>query len=81
MDDTRKWWKARNNRGQVAHVPHTIVTPHFDGPGSDVFNNPLYARGYGQGQVNPLLKKKMLQKVNKKNKKFKKFKNINLFVC
>lgn len=48
MDDTRKWWKARNSRGQVAHVPHTIVTPHFDGPGGDVFNNPLYARGYGQ---------------------------------
>ncbi|XP_059489417.1 epidermal growth factor receptor kinase substrate 8-like protein 2 isoform X3 [Neocloeon triangulifer] len=49
LDDTRKWWKARNSRGQMAHVPHTIVTPHFDGPpGSDVFNNPLYARGYGQ---------------------------------
>jgi epidermal growth factor receptor kinase substrate 8 len=48
LDDTRKWWKARNSRGQVAHVPHTIVTPHFDGPGGDVFNNPLYARGYGQ---------------------------------
>lgn len=27
LDDTRKWWKARNMRGQVAHVPHTIVTP------------------------------------------------------
>lgn len=26
LDDTRKWWKARNSRGQVAHVPHTIVT-------------------------------------------------------
>lgn len=25
MDDSRKWWKARNYRGQVAHVPHTIV--------------------------------------------------------
>uniref|UniRef100_A0A6M2DQI0 Putative epidermal growth factor receptor kinase substrate n=1 Tax=Xenopsylla cheopis TaxID=163159 RepID=A0A6M2DQI0_XENCH len=28
LDDSRKWWKARNIRGQVAHVPHTIVTPH-----------------------------------------------------
>jgi len=27
MDDTRKWWKARNIEGQVGHVPHTIVTP------------------------------------------------------
>lgn len=28
LDDSRKWWKARNSRGQVAHVPHTIVTPY-----------------------------------------------------
>nr|CAH7751140.1 unnamed protein product [Callosobruchus chinensis] len=35
LDDSRKWWKARNSRGQIAHVPHTIVTPY-------VFNNPLY---------------------------------------
>ncbi|KAE8749059.1 hypothetical protein FOCC_FOCC004227 [Frankliniella occidentalis] len=27
LDDSRKWWKARNSRGQIAHVPHTIVTP------------------------------------------------------
>jgi epidermal growth factor receptor kinase substrate 8 len=26
LDDSRKWWKARNSRGQVAHVPHTIVS-------------------------------------------------------
>lgn len=26
LDDSRKWWKARNWSGQVAHVPHTIVT-------------------------------------------------------
>lgn len=26
LDDSRKWWKARNSRGQMAHVPHTIVT-------------------------------------------------------
>lgn len=35
LDDTRKWWKARNSRGRVAHVPHTIVTqyPYADGEG------------------------------------------------
>ncbi|CAH1970039.1 unnamed protein product [Acanthoscelides obtectus] len=33
LDDSRKWWKARNSRGQIAHVPHTIVTPY-------AFNNP-----------------------------------------
>ena len=27
IDDTRKWWRARNLEGQVGHVPHTIVTP------------------------------------------------------
>ncbi|KAF5274522.1 hypothetical protein FQA39_LY07134 [Lamprigera yunnana] len=47
LDDSRKWWKARNNRGQVAHVPHTIVTPYqFSGNNNDrnedIFNNPLY---------------------------------------
>ena len=26
VDDSRKWWKCRNSRGQIAHVPHTIVT-------------------------------------------------------
>src|SRR5438552_1239873 len=26
LDDSRKWWKARNWKGHVAHVPHTIVT-------------------------------------------------------
>ncbi|KAJ9583018.1 hypothetical protein L9F63_022634, partial [Diploptera punctata] len=42
VDDSRKWWKARNYRGQVAHVPHTIVTP-YQGDPNDVFSNPLYA--------------------------------------
>uniref|UniRef100_A0A6A7FVU1 Epidermal growth factor receptor kinase substrate 8-like protein 2 n=2 Tax=Hirondellea gigas TaxID=1518452 RepID=A0A6A7FVU1_9CRUS len=28
LDDSRKWWKCSNSRGQTAHVPHTIVTPH-----------------------------------------------------
>jgi epidermal growth factor receptor kinase substrate 8 len=41
LDDSRKWWKARNSRGQVAHVPHTIVTPLHSGA-NDIFNNPLY---------------------------------------
>lgn len=40
LDDTRKWWKARNLRGQVAHVPHTIVTPfNFTGSNSVPANN------------------------------------------
>ena len=30
LDDSRKWWKTRNIHGQVAHVPHTIVTEAFD---------------------------------------------------
>ncbi|KAK7066932.1 Epidermal growth factor receptor kinase substrate 8-like, partial [Halocaridina rubra] len=30
LDDSRKWWKAINARGQMAHVPHTIVTPYSD---------------------------------------------------
>lgn len=30
LDDSRKWWKARNIRGQVGHVPHTIVAPVND---------------------------------------------------
>ena len=27
LDDSRKWWKTRNQQGQVGHVPHTIVNP------------------------------------------------------
>ncbi|XP_039298516.1 epidermal growth factor receptor kinase substrate 8 isoform X1 [Nilaparvata lugens] len=47
LDDSRKWWKARNSRGQVAHVPHTIVTSLQQGEVGDVFSNPLYApHGY-----------------------------------
>ncbi|XP_050452041.1 epidermal growth factor receptor kinase substrate 8-like isoform X2 [Cataglyphis hispanica] len=49
LDDSRKWWKARNSRGQIAHVPHTIVTSHNSIPHSadnDVFNNPLYTSRY-----------------------------------
>ncbi|KAJ8969518.1 hypothetical protein NQ317_002207 [Molorchus minor] len=47
LDDTRKWWKARNSRGQVAHVPHTIVTPY-------VFNNPLYSQNYNRRAESPM---------------------------
>lgn len=49
LDDSRKWWKARNSRGQVAHVPHTIVTSHNSTThtaDNDVFNNPLYTSRY-----------------------------------
>ncbi|KAG5896696.1 hypothetical protein JTB14_002541 [Gonioctena quinquepunctata] len=46
LDDSRKWWKARNSRGQVAHVPHTIVTPY-------VFNNPLYNQNYSRQTESP----------------------------
>ncbi|XP_063981568.1 epidermal growth factor receptor kinase substrate 8-like protein 1 isoform X2 [Diachasmimorpha longicaudata] len=51
LDDSRKWWKARNSRGQVAHVPHTIVAPHNPShPPDDVFNNPLYSSRYQRQQ-------------------------------
>ena len=50
MDDSRKWWKTRNSRGVVAHVPHTIVTPFSSvADSSEVFNNPVYGRGYDRG--------------------------------
>jgi epidermal growth factor receptor kinase substrate 8 len=32
VDDTRNWWKTRNARGQLGHVPHTIVTGFGDRP-------------------------------------------------
>ena len=28
IDDSRNWWKTRNSRGQIGHVPHTIVADH-----------------------------------------------------
>ncbi|XP_029165811.1 epidermal growth factor receptor kinase substrate 8-like isoform X2 [Nylanderia fulva] len=52
LDDSRKWWKARNSRGQIAHVPHTIVTTtsshnsNAHSADNDVFNNPLYTSRY-----------------------------------
>jgi len=30
VDDSRRWWKCTNSRGQNAHVPHTIVTPYVE---------------------------------------------------
>uniref|UniRef100_A0A8D8W688 Epidermal growth factor receptor kinase substrate 8 n=2 Tax=Cacopsylla melanoneura TaxID=428564 RepID=A0A8D8W688_9HEMI len=55
LDDSRKWWKARNSRGQVAHVPHTIVTVFNPDEPSEVFNNPLYSREYsGQNDREPM---------------------------
>lgn len=45
LDDSRKWWKARNSRGEVAHVPHTIVTIYQPSE-SEVF----VSRGYYPSQ-------------------------------
>lgn len=44
VDDSRKWWKARNMRGQMAHVPHTIVTP-FNFTGSNPVSGTNMASG------------------------------------
>lgn len=52
LDDNRKWWRARNSRGQIAHVPHTIVT-RYQGY-SDVFSNPLYTHNnYSRNSTRP----------------------------
>ncbi|KAG8181502.1 hypothetical protein JTE90_010173 [Oedothorax gibbosus] len=40
LDDSRKWWKAKNSSGQVAHVPHTIVGKISE---EDSYHNPTYA--------------------------------------
>ncbi|KAG7296903.1 hypothetical protein JYU34_019767 [Plutella xylostella] len=54
LDDSRKWWKARNRRGVTAHVPHTIVAP--DEP--SLYPNPIYTHyqdtgGRGSGGSSP----------------------------
>lgn len=55
LDDTRKWWKARNMRGQVAHVPNTIVTPfNFTGSAA-VANNPNSASGSAVPDSNAMI--------------------------
>lgn len=51
LDDTRKWWKARNIRGQMAHVPNTIVTP-FNFTGSSGLNNSNIASGSTVPEIN-----------------------------
>lgn len=43
LDDSRKWWKAKNHKGEVAHVPHTIVTKVNQQSSPEIYNNPLYA--------------------------------------
>lgn len=50
LDDSRKWWKTRNSRGIVAHVPHTIVTPFnsMNDP-SEIISSAVYPRGYERG--------------------------------
>ncbi|CAH2987291.1 unnamed protein product [Chilo suppressalis] len=51
LDDSRKWWKARNRRGVTAHVPHTIVAPAFSPPASPhLYPNPIYTH-YQEGRV------------------------------
>ncbi|KAM7287604.1 epidermal growth factor receptor kinase substrate 8-like protein 1 isoform X1 [Ixodes scapularis] len=52
LDDSRKWWKTRNIRGQVGHVPHTIVTPYQDEGGSDSVVGG-YDRGRGEDNYSP----------------------------
>ncbi|KAI9585407.1 epidermal growth factor receptor kinase substrate 8-like protein 2 isoform X2 [Glossina fuscipes] len=44
LDDSRKWWKARNIHGQIAHVPHTIVTPFNYGDNDANRVEPFYNR-------------------------------------
>lgn len=48
LDDSRKWWKARNSRGQVAHVPHTIVTPFNMAGGNNIVSSSNNTGGVGQ---------------------------------
>ncbi|XP_041983376.1 epidermal growth factor receptor kinase substrate 8-like isoform X2 [Aricia agestis] len=62
LDDSRKWWKARNKRGVTAHVPHTIVAPAASPPPSPrqdphLYPNPIYTHyqdgGRGSGGSSP----------------------------
>ncbi|XP_046459343.1 epidermal growth factor receptor kinase substrate 8-like isoform X1 [Daphnia pulex] len=47
LDNSRKWWKARNMHGVTAHVPHTIVTMLVQD--DDVFTPPSSA-GWHKGK-------------------------------
>ncbi|XP_030756217.1 epidermal growth factor receptor kinase substrate 8-like isoform X2 [Sitophilus oryzae] len=40
LDSSRKWWKARNSKGQIAHVPNTIVTQYHSSNVSPLHRNP-----------------------------------------
>ncbi|KAI8425492.1 hypothetical protein MSG28_011332 [Choristoneura fumiferana] len=55
LDDSRKWWRARNRRGVTAHVPHTIVAAT---PDPTLYPNPIYTHyqeggGRGSGGSSP----------------------------
>lgn len=50
LDNSRKWWKARNMRGQTAHVPHTIVTMLYND--DDVFGSPPQSADWRGGKGN-----------------------------
>jgi epidermal growth factor receptor kinase substrate 8 len=52
LDDSRKWWKARNMRGRIAHVPHTIVTTHaFAENGRDELYGGPQPAGFGKVEI------------------------------
>lgn len=54
LDDSRKWWKTRNIRGQVGHVPHTIVTPyHLDDSGSVGYERSSSRENYNRSPYPP----------------------------
>ncbi|GAB1601288.1 epidermal growth factor receptor kinase substrate 8-like protein 2 isoform X2 [Argonauta hians] len=62
LDDSRNWWKLRNNRGQVGHAPYTILTrqlsmgPPDNGPGNrNAFrNNSQHNPGVGSSMKGEL---------------------------
>ncbi|XP_021962658.1 epidermal growth factor receptor kinase substrate 8-like protein 1 isoform X2 [Folsomia candida] len=39
LDDTKKWWKARNWKNEMGYVPHTIVSPLSEYPQQDYPDN------------------------------------------
>jgi len=49
LDDTRKWWRARNIVGVVGYVPHTIVAP-FDPTNASHDSHGSGRRGGGGGK-------------------------------
>ncbi|XP_047473338.1 epidermal growth factor receptor kinase substrate 8-like protein 2 isoform X3 [Penaeus chinensis] len=63
LDDSRKWWKAVNARGQVAHVPHTIVTPYA----ADQDGKEDYRAGAQRNAPPPVWKERQGKKVGFRN--------------